>query len=92
MFNKLKKQTMKKTIIFSAVAIAFTIIACNNSSNKSETSAKADSTAIVANSFDTTKLAAGTTFYQCPMDPEEISDKPGSCPKCGMDLEKVVKQ
>lgn len=25
--------------------------------------------------------------YTCPMHPEVISDKPGSCPKCGMSLE-----
>src|SRR5262249_7196828 len=25
--------------------------------------------------------------YVCPMDPEVVSDKPGSCPKCGMALE-----
>jgi len=25
--------------------------------------------------------------YTCPMHPDVISDKPGSCPKCGMDLE-----
>src|SRR5205807_9570607 len=25
--------------------------------------------------------------YFCPMDPEVISSKPGSCPKCGMALE-----
>ena len=24
--------------------------------------------------------------YTCPMHPEVKSDKPGSCPKCGMDL------
>jgi hypothetical protein len=24
--------------------------------------------------------------YTCPMHAEVISDKPGSCPKCGMDL------
>jgi hypothetical protein len=29
---------------------------------------------------------AGTT-YTCPHHPEVVSDKPGSCPKCGMDLE-----
>lgn len=28
---------------------------------------------------------AGIT-YTCPMHPEITSDKPGSCPKCGMDL------
>lgn len=27
--------------------------------------------------------------YQCPMHPEVISDKPGTCPKCGMNLEPV---
>lgn len=26
--------------------------------------------------------------YACPMHPEETSDKPGKCPKCGMDLVK----
>ncbi|MEA4981389.1 MAG: heavy metal-binding domain-containing protein [Paludibacter sp.] len=26
--------------------------------------------------------------YTCPMHPEVITDKPGQCPKCGMDLEK----
>ncbi|MBZ0204010.1 MAG: hypothetical protein K8I03_13410 [Ignavibacteria bacterium] len=27
-----------------------------------------------------------TKTYTCPMHPEVISDKPGECPKCGMDL------
>lgn len=27
------------------------------------------------------------SFYQCPMHPEIRSDKPGKCPKCGMELE-----
>jgi Cu+-exporting ATPase len=27
------------------------------------------------------------TEYFCPMDPEVVSDRPGSCPKCGMALE-----
>src|SRR6202795_4990497 len=31
------------------------------------------------------RQAAGR--YVCPMHPEVVSDKPGSCPKCGMALE-----
>ncbi len=27
--------------------------------------------------------------YTCPMHPEVTSDKPGKCPKCGMDLLKA---
>jgi RND family efflux transporter MFP subunit len=30
---------------------------------------------------------AAATIWTCPMDPEVVSDKPGKCPKCGMDLE-----
>jgi FtsP/CotA-like multicopper oxidase with cupredoxin domain len=29
-----------------------------------------------------------TEKYSCPMHPEVVSDKPGKCPKCGMDLVK----
>lgn len=86
---------MKKVIVLTAVALTMTIIACNNSETKNETgsSATQDATKTVApNNLDTTKLAAGTTFYQCPMDPTELSATPASCSKCGMDLEKVVKK
>lgn len=33
-----------------------------------------------------------STTYTCPMHPEVISDKPGRCPKCGMDLVPTEKQ
>jgi len=29
---------------------------------------------------------AAPSVYTCPMDPEVVSDKPGKCPKCGMNL------
>ena len=82
---------MKKIILCSVVALIFS--ACNNNSStgnsKSET---ADTVKMSMLMIDTTKLAKGTIFYQCPMDLEVISDKPGSCSKCGMDLEKVEKK
>lgn len=33
---------------------------------------------------------AGATVYTCPMHPEVRSDKPGRCPKCGMNLVAVA--
>lgn len=35
----------------------------------------------------TTPPGAGKVLYTCPMHPEVVSDKPGKCPKCGMNLE-----
>jgi len=34
---------------------------------------------------------AAATVYTCPMHPEVTSDKPGTCPKCGMALVKKTK-
>jgi len=34
------------------------------------------------------KAKAAKAVYTCTMHPEVISDKPGKCPKCGMDLVK----
>src|SRR5690625_4755524 len=34
--------------------------------------------------------AAKPGQYTCPMHPEVVSDKPGSCPKCGMALESMT--
>jgi uncharacterized low-complexity protein len=61
---------MKKTIMFTGLALALLFGACNSSSTEN-------------------KQAGENAEYSCPMHPEEKSDKPGSCSKCGMDLEKV---
>jgi hypothetical protein len=38
---------------------------------------------------ETTQEVASTT-YTCPMHPEVVSNEPGKCPKCGMNLEKAM--
>lgn len=39
----------------------------------------------------TTTVPTEAKTYACPMHPEVTSDKPGTCSKCGMDLQEVKK-
>ena len=79
-----------KKLIYIIPFIALAILAsCNNSAPTKE--------AIKANQTDVdTALTSGDTartagVYQCPMDCEngKTYSKPGQCPVCGMDLEKI---
>ncbi|MBL0103597.1 MAG: hypothetical protein IPP51_07515 [Bacteroidetes bacterium] len=63
----------------------------NNNHMESGDSAKSKVSSQVFN-LDTTKLKSGDAFYQCEMNPEVLSDKPGSCPTCGMDLSEIKKK
>jgi len=72
---------MKKAL--AIISFAFVMASCSSSKDGSSTSKFA---------LDTTKVASGKTFYQCPMHLEVLSSESGDCPKCGMALESVVKQ
>jgi hypothetical protein len=68
---------MKKIIIASVLAVAIIFAGCNNNSNKSNSSSTSNT--------DTSKMAKAVK-YTCTMHPEVISDTPGHCPKCGMQM------
>lgn len=73
---------MKTFLIVPFAALVLT--ACNNTSKTDNKSAlKADSTAV--------SKPVPKELYTCPMDTDVHSDKPGKCPKCGMELEKSSK-
>ena len=63
-------------IAIVSFAIAFT--SCNNSNKQNAATETTDST-----------NHEGAHRYTCSMHPEVVSDKPGKCSKCGMDLMKV---
>ncbi|HNP48045.1 MAG TPA: heavy metal-binding domain-containing protein [Bacteroidia bacterium] len=73
---------MKKIILFLAIPAIF--LACKGNENKSDATAT-DSTSTAA-PVDTAK-ATSAIQYTCPMHPDVISDKPGTCPQCGMELQ-----
>jgi Cu(I)/Ag(I) efflux system membrane fusion protein len=67
---------MKKSIfiVLSAISTAIVFHACDNSMPKNPViESKTDEKAV----------------YTCTMHPEIHSDKPGDCPKCGMELVKM---
>ena len=73
-------KTLKNLLFISMSVMLLTFSACNSTDSKSTTQDQ-----------DTTKTKSmANVQYTCPMHPDVISDKPGKCPKCGMDL--VVKE
>lgn len=71
---------MKKQIITAALLLTATIIITSCGSNNSETKTE----------YSASEESA-TVQYQCPMkcEGDKKYDRPGSCPVCNMDLEKV---
>jgi RND family efflux transporter MFP subunit len=47
---------------------------------------KSAATPMSSESITNAAPSENATLFTCPMHPEVISDKPGKCPKCGMDL------
>ncbi len=75
-----------KMFLVAFGAALFSLSACNNN-----TAPKTDEKSGMTTDTVSRPLAAGEkVIYQCEMDPDVKSDKPGKCPKCGMDLQRVI--
>jgi membrane fusion protein, copper/silver efflux system len=66
-----------KAHVIAAVIASLLIASCGRTSETHE------------HASDSTKIAAKADYYTCPMHPQVHSDKPGSCPICGMTLVKA---
>jgi membrane fusion protein, copper/silver efflux system len=76
------KNNFKFISFLRGILILVFLVACeqNKSPHEGHENMKKDSTK---------HLHENRTMYHCPMHPEITSDKPGTCPKCGMDLELI---
>ena len=71
---------MKKiSSVYALIACLLMLASCSGQGKKENAGTSADST----------KSDSLTAKYVCPMDSDVVSDHPDTCPKCGMDLEKV---
>jgi hypothetical protein len=69
--------------VMMVLAMLFIAACGNHEATPSKEATPVDHTASPADSAG----VKTTGIYYCPMHPEIVSDKPGICPKCDMDLE-----
>ena len=75
-------------LIFTTITL-FAFVANGYSIEEGKAKTIETNDTIQANQNKQVSVQDASEIYTCPMDPEVISNKPGNCPKCGMEL--VVK-
>ena len=76
---------MKKVIY--VFLISFVILSTGFSQNQKNTVATTKASTVQTDKQQK-KTVSEKVVYTCPMHPEVLTDKPGKCPKCGMNLVK----
>jgi hypothetical protein len=77
-------KNIKKSILTILTLVAFIANVYSTNIDKAKTVETTDS--IQAKQSKQVAIKDTSKVYTCPMHPEVISDKPGNCPKCGMEL------
>jgi len=78
---------MKKLIWIAAIFLALISFGFSLSQRKSDPTVKAP---VLKTENRQKKSVPAKVVYTCPMHSEVLMDKPGKCPKCGMNLIKKV--
>ena len=81
-----------KSLILSALLMAFVFTACNSNSDKTKDTTPAKNTTMDTTAKPAIMEPVAEQLYACPMHPEVIGKKDESCSKCGMKLTVPVKK
>jgi hypothetical protein len=85
------KYFLTSSLALASLAFVATSCSDNKTTTAETTTAPAATTAVAADSTAAPAATNGVaTAYTCPMHPEVVTDHPGKCPKCGMNL--IVKK
>lgn len=79
---------MKKAIFILAICFTASSALSVGFSQTSKPTEKSIKTTTGQTEKQQKKNVVAKVIYTCPMHPEVIKDKPGKCPKCGMNLVK----
>lgn len=75
---------MKKiSIIYSVLFTGIVFAACSGSSTNEQ---RKDAASLAMPATDSSGKMMSSVKYTCKMHPQVISDTPGHCPKCGMEM------
>jgi len=80
---------MKKLICIKGICLALSLVGFSQTQKRTDPAVKAP---VMKTENQQKKNIPTKHMYTCPMHPEVLMDKPGKCPKCGMNLIKKVSE
>ena len=77
--NFMKSLVIKSALFTAIVSVGFLVGACSSEDAQQQNTPETEQ-------MEMNESGEQAQLYTCSMHPEVVSDEPGECPECGMDL------